>query len=287
MYGESKYEVLNLVPNQYKPNTIRLEPFISFEQLKANLDKNNLSYPLIFKPDVGERGFMVKRIFNDADAQAYLESCRVKFLVQDLIDLPVECGVFYTRFPNEAKGKVTSLVLKEMLTVTGDGKSTLRELMLDMPRAKLQYQRLQYVFADQLDNIIEPGKQVELNSIGNHCLGTKFLNGEALITEKLSETFDSISKQITGFYFGRFDLRCASIEDLYEGKIKVVELNGCGAEPAHIYAPGFSLWKGLCILRTHWANLYTISMQNHKRGVTFLTYAEGVKLFKQYRQALR
>jgi hypothetical protein len=287
MFGESKYEVLNLVPEEYKPKTIRIEPSTSFEQLKGTLSKNNFRYPLIFKPDVGERGFMVKRIFNDGEADAYLRKCKVKFLVQDLVELPVECGVFYIRFPNEENGKVTSLVLKEMLTVTGDGKRNLRELILDKPRAKLQYERLQYVFAQQLEDVLENGRDLELNSIGNHCLGTKFINGEEYLTERLCETFDLISKKIPGFYFGRFDLRCASIEDLYKGKIKVVELNGCGAEPAHIYASGFPLWKGLCILRAHWRNLYIISMQNHKRGTSFITTAEGVKLFKQYRQALR
>lgn len=287
MFGESKYEVLNLVPEEYKPKTIRIEPLTSFKQLKEILSKNNFEYPLIFKPDVGERGFMVKRIFSDADAIAYLEKFKLRFLVQDLVDLPVECGVFYTRFPDDEKGKVTSLVLKEMLTVTGDGQHTLRELILDKPRAKLQFERLQHVFVNQLDDVLEKGKELELNSIGNHCLGTKFINGEEYLTKRLSETFDMISKKIPGFYFGRFDLRCASIEDLYQGKIKVVELNGCGAEPAHIYAPGFPLWKGLCILRKHWKNLYTISMQNHKRGTPFITTAEGVKLFKQYRQALR
>jgi hypothetical protein len=287
MFGESKYEVLNLVPEEYKPNTIRIEPSISFEQLKEILSKNNFKYPLIFKPDVGERGFMVKRIFSDADAIAYCEKFKLKFLVQELVDLPVECGVFYTRFPTEENGKVTSLVLKEMLIVTGDGRRTLRELILDKPRAKLQYDRLQHVFAQQLDDILEQGKDLELNSIGNHCLGTKFINGEALITEQLSKTFDAICKGIPGFYFGRFDLRCASFEDLYDGKIKVLELNGCGAEPGHIYASGFPLWNGLCILRTHWATLYSISMQNHKRGIPFITTAEGVKLFKLYRKALR
>jgi hypothetical protein len=56
------------------------------------------------------------------------------------------------------------------------------------------------------------------------------------------------------------------IEDLYEGKVKIMELNGCGAEPAHIYHPGFPLWKAMGILFTHWKNIFRISMQNHKRG---------------------
>lgn len=287
MYGESKYKVLSLVPKEYKPKTVLIDPSTTVEQLKRIISEEKFNYPLIFKPDVGERGFMVKRIFNESEAVEYLQECKANFLIQDLVDLPIECGVFYTRFPNDEKGKVTSLVLKEMLAVKGDGKRTLQELIQDNPRAKLQYHRLQFVLAGQLNEVVENDKVIELNSIGNHCLGTKFINGEKFINDKLSTTFDAVSKRINGFYFGRFDLRCASLEDLYEARIKVVELNGCAGEPAHIYSPGFPLLKGLNVLYHHWKNLYTISMQNHKRGVQFITTSEGIRLFKEYRNALR
>ena len=135
--------------------------------------------------------------------------------------------------------------------------------------------------------VIPKGIEIVLNTIGNHCLGTKFINGEEYINGKLHATFDQISKQIEGFYFGRYDLRCASIEDLYEGKIKIVELNGCGAEPAHIYQPGYSLRKALGVMYHHWKNLFTISMQNHKRGVKFMSSKEGWKLYKEFTKAVQ
>src|SRR5262249_34649393 len=162
---------------------------------------------------------------------------------------------FYVRFPNEQHGFVNSITAKEFLYVQGDGKKTLRELILENDRARLQWNSLQKVYCDKLDDVFLEGEKVELVSIGNHCLGTKFLNGNHLITEKLSASFDRISKQLPGFYFGRYDLRCASIDDLENGKVKIMELNGCGAEPAHIYHPKASLLDGVRDLIAHWQNL--------------------------------
>ena len=191
------------------------------------------------------------------------------------------------RFPNEEDGKVTSVVLKEMLTVTGNGKDTLQELILDKPRAKLQWEALKENHTEKINSIIPKGEIVELNPIGNHCLGTKFLSGQHLINSTLSQTFDAISKRINGFYFGRYDLRCASVEDLYEGKIKIMELNGCGSEPAHIYHPGFPLFKALRILFDHWQNMFVISRQNHKRGVQYLSFKEGKQIYKKFKVAFQ
>jgi len=283
MFGESKFEVLELVPERYKPKTALLKIPITASQALRIIADNDFQFPVIFKPDLGERGYMVKRICNESDIDHYLSKINGNFIVQELIDLPVECGVFYTRFPNEEKGKVTSLVLKEMLTVIGNGVSTLEELILEKPRAKLQWETLRETYAEKLSQIIAANEEVTLNSIGNHCLGTKFLDGEKFISGKLSETFDVISKQVPGFYFGRYDLRCASMDDLCEGKIKIMELNGCGAEPGHIYQPGFSLWKALGVLQAHWKNMFIISMQNRRSGVPFVSFKDGMKIYKHFK----
>lgn len=286
MLGESKFDVLNLIPARYKPKTIRITYPATSADVEKALKENGYQYPIIFKPDLGERGFMVKRISSEHEIQPYLDALKKDFLIQELVDLPIECGVFYTRFPNEENGKVTSVVLKEMLTVTGDGNSTLEDLILAKPRAKLQWEKLKEVYATRLSSVVAEKETLTLNMIGNHCLGTKFLDGGYLINEKLSTAFDTISKQINGFYFGRFDLRCASFEDLYEGKIKIMELNGCGAEPAHIYNPGFSLWKAFGVLFTHWRNMFVISVQNHKRGVPYMSFTEGKTIYKKFKSAI-
>ncbi len=283
MFGESKFEVLELVPEPYKPKTILIKLPVTVDGVLHKLQESGLIFPLIFKPDLGERGWMVRKIKNPQEIENYLAEIKIDFLAQELVDLPLEFGVFYVRYPSESSGKVTSIVGKEMLSVTGDGTKTLRQLILEKERAKLQWETLKQVYHDQLSGVIPSGEKKELVSIGNHCLGTKFLNENHLISDKLSASFDNISKQIEGFYFGRFDLRVANVEDLENGRVKIVELNGCGAEPAHIYHPGFSFAKALGVLWRHWSDIYRISAENHKRGVAYISFQEAREIYQKFK----
>jgi hypothetical protein len=285
MFGESKYEVLKKVPEQYTPVTALINMPSDKKQIIGFMNQNGLQFPVIFKPDLGERGFMVKRIDSEKDVEQYLTKMKYTFVVQELIDLPLEFGVFYLRFPNQTQGRVTSVVMKEMLSVHGDGVSNLRQLILKKERARLQWPTLKEIYKDQLKDIVPRGQTKELVSIGNHCLGTKFIDGSHLINDRLSTTFDHISKQIEGFYFGRFDLRCGSIEDLYEGKVKVLELNGCGAEPGHIYDPAFSLVKAIAVLIGHWRNIFIIATENAKRGTRYINLREARMYYKKFKAA--
>jgi hypothetical protein len=285
MMGESKYDVLTLVPDQFKPKTLRVRMPVSAQQISEILQQNQLMLPVVFKPDLGERGWMVRIIKNQGDIDQYLKEIKIDFIIQELVNLPLEFGVFYVRYPNDEKGYVNSITMKEFLHVTGDGKSTLQELILAKDRAKLQWETLREKYRDQLTEVIPQNKKIELVPIGNHCLGTKFLNVNHLITSKLNDSFDQISKQIKGFYFGRFDLRCATLDDLESGNVKIMELNGCGAEPAHIYHPGFSIGEAFKVLFTHWKNLYIISTQNHERGTAYLSLREGLQLYKRFKDA--
>lgn len=281
MMGESKFDVLNLVPEEVKPKTVLIKLPSSREQVLEEMKKNALTFPVIFKPDLGERGWMVRRINTEQEIDKYLTEIKIDFLIQVLVELPLEFGVYYVRFPSEENGFVNSIVVKEFLFIEGDGKKNIQQLILEKDRAKLQWKTLKEVYKDQLDEVLACGKRIELISIGNHCLGTKFLNGNHLITEKLSASFDTISKQVKDFYFGRYDLRCASLQDLENGNVKIVELNGCGAEPAHIYQPGSSLWDAIRVLITHWKNMYRISTENHRRGVPYLSLKEGREIYKK------
>lgn len=285
MLGESKYHVLKKVPAQYTPITLFVPVPCRKQEVLTILKKNNLQLPVIFKPDLGERGFMVQRIFSETDIDNYLEKMKHDFIIQELVDLPLEFGVFYLRFPHQSRGSVTSVVMKEMLSVTGDGVSTLQQLILKKERASLQWKKLKEMFSHRWDERIPKDEKVELVSIGNHCLGTKFLDGNHLINEKLTDTFDALGKSIEGFYFGRFDLRCATLDDLYKGNVKILELNGCGAEPAHIYHPGSSPFKAVKVLIQHWKNIFLIARENVRRGASYVPFKEARRHYKKFKSA--
>lgn len=283
MFGESKFEVMEKVPESVKPKTILLRLPVTVEEVMEQLKEAGLRFPVIFKPDLGERGWMVKRINNGHDIGSYLKEIRINFIAQELVDLPLEFGVYYRRYPHQSVGVVTSIVGKEMLSVVGDGSRSLKQLILDKDRAKLQWRTLQVNYKNRLDEVVARGERIELVSVGNHCLGTMFLNRNHLISEKLSASFDLISQQVDGFYFGRYDLRTASVEDLESGNVKIMELNGCGAEPAHIYEPGFSLVEALRVLLRHWRDIYLISVENHRRGVKYISFREARAIFRNFK----
>lgn len=280
MMGESKFDALNLVPHTHRPKSILIRLPVTLDALKAQLAAAGLSYPCVFKPDLGERGWKVKIIRSDADAEAYLGHITIDFLAQEYVEAPLEFGVYYVRKPDEPNGRVVSITGKEMLSVTGDGRSTLRELVLAKDRARLQAQRLAVEFADRWESVPPAGEHLVLNRIGNHCLGTCFLDAGHLINDQLNDAFDRLSKQVPGFYFGRYDLVCHSEADLQAGRVTVLELNGCGAEPAHIYHPGASFWKAVGVLFRHMHDLYEVSVQNHRRGVPYLTFREGRRIYR-------
>jgi len=288
MLGESKDKIFKLIPDQYIPKTYQLDATIDLESFKERLKIENINYPFILKPDIGERGWMVELIKTEADLIDYLGRIQVDFLVQEYVPYEVELGVFYYRYPDCDHGTVSSIVMKDMLSVTGDGEKNVEQLMTENVRAKMHIENLRRKSPILLEQIPSHGERIELNSIGNHCLGTTFLNGNHLINNRIIKVFDKVSNQIDGFYFGRYDLRCKSVEDLYNGEhFKILELNGAGAEPAHIYHPGFSLIQAYKDIIHHLRVLADISILNRKNGVPYYSFKEGIReilKIQQYNQ---
>ncbi len=285
MFGESKFELMEKIPSALRPKTSFVQVPATVDEVLAMMNRQGFNFPVIFKPDIGERGYLVRRIDNQNDIARYLQEVRIGFLVQDLIDLPLEFGVQYRRYPSRKEGEVVSIIAKEMLAVEGDGKSTLKQLILGKDRAKLQWATLKEKFEQRLDEVIPPGERVELVSIGNHAKGTKFLDGSKFINDRLSGVFDKISQAIPGFYFGRFDLRCASLDDLYEGRVVILELNGCGAEPAHVYDPSFGLFRAMAVQVRHWKDIFTIARENRSRGVGYISFKEALQYYRKFKSA--
>lgn len=281
MLGESKIKILDNISTKLKPLTLFFLADEPYNKVINKVRASGLQFPIIGKPDIGERGWQVEKINNTEELEKYVTQAPVNFLIQEYLDLPVEMGVFYYRYPQEELGNISSIVIKEMLSVKGDGRSTLEELILQYDRAKLQWKALKKRYATSLKQVLQKGEVKELISIGNHARGTKFLNGNHLINEELTKTFDKISKGIPGFFFGRYDIRTASEESLYKGEIKIMELNGAGSEPSHIYHPGFSFFEGQRVLFHHWRVLYEISKQNKRLGVRYATLKEGIAEYKK------
>lgn len=269
---ESKYKTLLLIPLQFRPTTIFVPSGQKLELVTQEIDQLQLQYPLILKPDVGYRGLLVSLVKSPTELAALLETYQIDFIIQEFIPYPEEFGVLYHRFPNQEKGRISSITLKDFLHIHGDGISTVEMLMQQKSRTSLQLARLATEQAELLASIPAKGKKVYLGKIGNHSRGTTFLNGNHLIDQQLVDTFDQIANQIDGFFYGRFDVKCPDVDDLRLGKnIKIIEINGILAEPAHIYDPlKSSYWKALRDIAKHWLLIGRIGSESHELGAPYL-----------------
>lgn len=290
---ESKYETILLVPEKHRPKSVLIKPNTDFEIVCKNIQEQKINFPLIAKPDIGFRGLLVEKITSKDALKNYLEKYTINIIIQEFLDYENECGIFYHRNPKNDSGKISSLTLKRFLSVTGDGTSTLKELILADERAKLYIELFSKIHQDKLTEIPIKNKVIKLTAIGNHSKGTQFINGNHLISDKLTTTFDKLSKSIPGWYYGRIDLKYNTFEELEEGiDFKILEINGIIAEPTHIYdSQNYTYLKALKAIRTHWKSLFTIAITNHRNFNTpykdSISFLNEIILLKKYTKKIK
>lgn len=290
--SESKYETLKLLPERYIPKSVFHSQDQNIEFTIQRIADEGILFPMIVKPDQGFRGLLVKKIENVNELKTYLTKYPVSFIIQEFLTHENECGIFYYRHPNEENGKVTSITLKEFLSVQGDGVSTLRELVKNDERAFLYYNLLQGNSTLNWELVLKEGESKKLSAIGNHSKGTRFINGNHLINKELETSLDILNHQTNGWYYGRLDVKYNTLEELNNGDFKVLELNGILAEPTHIYdASKMTYLKALKTIRTHWKQLYRIAHYNHKhQGVPFrktIPFVKEMLSLKAYTNRLK
>ena len=246
--------------------------------LEAFMREARLTYPIVLKPDVGERGSGVGIASDRDSAVAYLSGVHGTIIAQEFIP-GREYGVFYVRRPSQACGEVISITDKRLITVTGDGTKTLERLILDDERAVCMAPFFLKQLAARLSDIPAVGEVVALTNVGTHCRGALFLDGAGYKTAALEAAIDRLSHQHAGFFFGRYDLRVPSEDDLMAGKnLKVLELNGVTSESTHIYDPKHSLWHAYLALARQWKIAFEIGAENRERGQQPASLTELAKL---------
>lgn len=289
--GESKAEILSLVVH-HAPQWVA--PFIvvdrhawaasassGLDQLTASaldrLAQAGLALPVVAKPDLGCRGAGVKLIRTQADLRLYLHAfpAGARLLLQRLVDFEGEAGIFYCRHPGQSRGRIISITLKYFPHVVGDGRRSLRELILADPRAGQLAHLYLSRHAAGLDTVPAPGESVRLAFAGSHSRGAIFRNGNALVTDAMEARFDAISKSLPEFYFGRFDIRFAQFADVQRGTgFTILEANGAGAESTHIWDRRTGLLSAWRDLMKQYRLLFQIGRANADRGFRPLTLSE-------------
>ena len=215
--GESKSEILD-----------QLAPSGAVAKYTVVQGPVATEFPVVLKPDVGERGSGVVIAHSAEELAAHL---RPGMILQEYVP-GVEFGVFYYRFPGEPRGRILSLTHKQFPIVVGDGVSTLEKLILADSRAVAIAPVYLARHPDAGTRVPAAGERVQLVNIGSHCRGAVFVDGSEYITQALMTRVDEIAHHFSGFYFGRFDVRSPSIEHFKRGEFLILELNGVTSEPA-------------------------------------------------------
>lgn len=287
--GESKKQIYDQLPPGTYPKTIFVSRNSSFHQVETLLEKHSwIAYPVAVKPDVAKMGLLFRKIHDLSALEAYHNKINADYLIQEFIQYPLEVSVFYYRFPNDDKGQISGFLKKEFLKVTGDGNSTLWKLMLNYPRVRYRLEELKAKHRDKLGWIVPRNKEYILSHALNLSRGGKLVSLIHEKDEQLLKVFDDLSNFTKHFYYGRYDIKCQSIEDLKQGKnYSILEYNGSGAEPHHVYASDLNLWQACSILIRHWKILYQISRLNHKIGIPYWRFSVGWRFLKASNKHLK
>jgi len=280
--GEPKSEMYAQLPPSSYPKTLFLEPGIAFHDVLQKVREAGFEFPFIVKPDVGMSGILFRKMENEEQLRTYHQHMPVKYMVQELVSYPIEYSVFYYRYPDQQKGVITGFLQKEPMHVIGNGKDTLLELITKHPKAKFRKEELFGWHRSRLNDIIANGNKYYLTLAANLNRGGNFVNLRKEIDEQLHDVFDALNLYSKHFYYGRYDLKAASLSDLKQGRhFSILEYNGSGAEPNHVYNSGYSLKEAHKEILMHWRVLYEISKYNAKRGFPYWPLFKGWRFLQK------
>jgi hypothetical protein len=286
LVGESKFDILSSLPAEWTVPSIRIDagPFVERQCAVAQFAaRPDVGFPLVLKPDVGQRGAGVRKVASLSDASAYLCVATYPLVVQPWHPGPFEAGLFYARQPGVARGRLLSITDKVFPHVVGDGVSPIGVLVQAHPRLSRQAHVFRQRHADQIDRVLAPGERFTLGEVGNHCQGTLFRDGRTLWTAALEARVDAIAREVPGFFIGRFDVRYTDRERFMAGQdLAILELNGVTAEPTDVYDPDRSLWSSYRALFEQWRLAFTIGAANRRRGHRGATWGRLLALARQH-----
>ncbi|MEO0443511.1 MAG: carboxylate--amine ligase [Pseudomonadota bacterium] len=230
-----------------------------------------LSYPIVAKPESGQRGIDVAIIDDKEQLRGYLSQAHFDSIIQEYVG-SIEMGVFYYRLPIQNQGHIFSLTRKCFPSITGNGRDTLEDLILAHPRLHYMARFLLAQHRSELDQVPDSGEQVALVRLGTHSRGSLFLEGESYRSKALEVVIDQLSQSLPDFFFGRYDVRANDMDSFQKGDFKIIEVNGVTSESTNMYDPKYSVFTAYKIMFEQWRLAFVIGQQNIARGHVAMSF---------------
>ncbi len=289
----SKSRILAALPEDKILRSFLIFSTVSSESAVALMAEHGLQYPVIAKPDLGERGFAVRVVRSSDELDDYLQNFSARssagdgqaerdpdqrIILQEYFHPAQEFAVLYSIAPGEAArgepGQIRSICAKQPLLVEGDGRSCLWQLIARHERAAKRFRLLRHKWRQCWYDILPAGERLQLTHIGAHSLGTDCISAQERSCPELLQIFARLSQSLNpewqqgkwNFTFGRFDILAKDWQAVLNGEFKVIELNGVNAEPLHIYHPKLPLRRGWHELWRHWQRIGHLAEELYHLG---------------------
>jgi len=289
MLAYSKAEILEGFAVQNRPKELRFTLPLALNNLLVLTNESGMDWPLVLKPDQGERGRNVFKVETANELAQILEQLPSGvYLLQAFIQLPYEFGVFVAKNTQTELVEVISLTWKVPLGVLGDGQSSVAQLLAQHPRAQ-RYRALYAKWpATLLAKIPAKSSWETLHFSGNHCKGAAFVDASMFIDVALSQVFDGLLGPLTDFRFGRLDVMVPSPEALWDREqIVVIEINGANAEPAHIYDATVSTWRMFSEMLYFQRVMWRQSLHMQKKGIVAPKVRDFWPVWRAYKAQMK
>jgi hypothetical protein len=239
------------------------------EDAEQAMSDAGLAYPLILKPDIGWCGFGVRIVHSRAELQSYLDAYPADedIMLQDFVPYEGEAGLYYMRWPDEAKGRITGILLRFFPRVVGNGHSTIAELMAQSSRTRRLGRDGRSEPCCDIRRIPTAGEIVRLSVTGSTRVGGLYEDASSLVTPELEAAINAIAGDMKGLHVARFDVRYDSIGAMRAGhSFKIIEVNGAGSEAVHAWDPRYTLSDAYKIVFAKQRTLFSIGAAMRKRG---------------------
>lgn len=250
----------------------------------SGMERAGLSFPVVGKPDRGYQGWGVRLLKSQGELADYLalQPDHACVMLQALIDMQGEAGVFYIREPGASRGRIVSMAFVYPPHVIGDGLRSVAELVARDPILQANAAIYRERQPDAWDQVLAEDAFHVLTNARSARLGAVYRDALSEVTPELEGVIDKISQEIPDFHFGRFDIRFRSLAELKQGRgFRIIELNGAGAEMLHIWVGTGTLRKAWRCLWHQYRTLFSIGAAMRREGHRPVGLAGMVKLQRQ------
>jgi len=229
------------------------------------------NWPVVVKPEVGERGLGVFIARDEGDLRDGAARQVGDFLLQDYVR-GGEFGIFYIRHP--ATGVVELTVAHKLAPqIMGDGERTLGKLISASYPGTSRYLHRKY--SHHLDSVPEQNEVIELEEILHGFRGMQSVVVEHDISDTpIAAGLDKISGKLD-FYYGRLDFKADDLDALLAGRGKILEINGVASLPPEIAVRGATMREQWRTIYHYFGKAYEIGNYNRAHGAPRYTLIEA------------